>query len=366
MPTLHNVTENTKTLLKFGGIFVISVVILFLIFRGGVFLKEFFFPTPVPLPAADFGKLPVVEFPESLPQEGLTFELDTVSGGFPSFSTESGKVRDRINVYKIVNPVFSLLDLQNAKSTVAEVGFIGREIPLGNNIYQWFAQSEGLEKSIEMNIVNKNFSYATSFRSTERILNPLVIPTKEGSIEAARNFLQSMSLLPGDIDDKKTKADLLRINGTELLAATNAAETDVVRVSFFQKPIETIPVYYANPPYSTINFFVGGKAEVLQGTYYRQLVSSEFSSYPIKPVQLAFKELQDGKAYIGANFTPEKNIKIKEVLLGYYASDIFQEYLIPIYVFKGTQDEFYAYVHALPDEWFIDPTPTATPSATIE
>lgn len=355
MPTLHSVTENTKTLLKYGTIFIVSIFVLFLVFRGGVFIKEFFFPTPIPPPAADFGKLPPVRFPESLPHEGLTYTLDTVTGQLPTFSTESGKIRDRANVFRIINPAFSLLDLQNTKATVAEIGFFGREIPLGDNVYQWGSIVNGLERSIEMNIVNKNFTYATSFRTNPRFISPEELLSREQSIDASEKFLQEMSLFPQEIDPTKTKTELLRIQGTQLLPVETIQETDVIRVTFFQKNVDDLPVFYKNPPYSTLSFYVGVNSDVVQGELYRQIIDFEHSAYPLKPVQQAFEELQNGQAYIGANYTDASNIKIKSVELGYYASDTYQEYLIPIYVFKSIQDEFYAYVVAISDEWFIQP-----------
>lgn len=355
MPTLHNVTEKTKKVLKILTIITITIVSIYLLFRLVLFLKETFFPTPPDPPTVTFGKIDVPTFPES-ESAGLNYEIDTVTGTLPVLLDENKKPLDRVNVYKIHNPEFSLLDLQNAKATVAKVGFLGKENPTPNeNVYLWTSSIGGLSKQIFMNIVSKNFDLGSNFRGSPEILARVNMPDTPAAIEAAQGFLNTMGLFPKDIDPSKSRTELLKINGTQLIPVETLREAQIIRVNFFQKDIDKMKIFYVNPPFSSLNFYVAGgeryQGEIVEGNFHHQLITGEKATYPIKPVEIAFEELKEGNAYIATNFTQKNPIKIKEVFLAYYASDEFQEYLVPIYVFKGKGDEFYAYVLAIPNEW---------------
>jgi len=193
MPSLHNVTENTKKILKIGGILILIIVFVFLLVRGGIFVKDYFFPTPPPPPTVTFGKLTPVIFPQSVSTD-VTFTIDTVTGKLPVFTGESNIPLDRVRVYEIFNPEFSLLDLQNAKTIVSKVGFLGREVSLGDNVYQWTTTQSGLIRVIELNIVNKNFTYQSAFRQFERVLQALRMPDRQSSVARSKAFLQKMGL----------------------------------------------------------------------------------------------------------------------------------------------------------------------------
>lgn len=355
MPTLHNVTENTKQILKIGGIIVLTITTIFLLFRAGVFLKDFFFPTPPPPPTVSFGILTKPDFPQSV-SENLTYTIDTVTGALPTFSDSEGTPLDRVSVYQIFNPTFSLLDLQNTKRTVSRIGFVGKEVSLGNNIYQWTTIQENLQRVIEMNIVNKHFNYASPFRNFERVLNAIRMPDRTSSVNRAEGFLKSMDLFPTDIDRTKTRTELLFIEDEELLPAQTLREAQIIRVNFYQNNINETPLFYDTPPYSSLSVYIASgerfDPDVVQADFVHQLITEESSTYPIKPVTQAFEELKEGQGYVAANYRNETNIKIKEVLMGYYLSSKYQEYLIPVYVFKGLNDDFYAYVYAVTNDWF--------------
>lgn len=355
MPTLHSVTEKTKRVLKVLAIIAIAIISIYLAFRIFLFIRELFFPTPPEPPTVSFGKLAPPEFPES-ETDGMTYEIDTVTGSLPLITDAEGKPLDRVTVRKIYNPQFSLLDLQNAKAIVAKVGFLGRENITGEeNVYLWSGIFGDLSAEMFMNIVSKNFDLGSNFRNSARVLSRQNMPDTLSAIARAESYLDSMNLFPTDIDEGKTRTELLRIQGTELIPVDILREAQVIRVGFFQNDVDNLPIFYENPPFSALNFYVTGgdrvEPSVVEGSFHHQIITDESATYPIKPVETAYEELQAGKAYIGNNFIQGNSVKIKEVVLGYFASSGYQEYLMPIYVFKGPGDEFYAYVLAIPDEW---------------
>lgn len=360
MATLHNVIETTKTILKWAGIAIGSIILIVLIYRGGLFIKETFFPTPPPPPTVLFGKLPKIPFPPSKQEIKLSFIIDTVNGKLPVFYDEKKRVRDRANVYKISHDELTLLDLQNTKNQVAKVGF-GGGTHINENIYR-FQKSESLQKTMDIDIVNKNFTISSAFAFNQNILENHSLPDPTSATDDTTEFLKSLGNFPGDIDTKKTKVQMLKLKNGILFDAADASEAHILRVDYFQKNVDTLPIYYPKGVYSTMNFLLGSRntsvINIVQSEFYHQTILEKPATYPLKPMQKAYDELVEGNAYIAANFVEGNTIKIKDVLLGYFLTNIPQDYLIPIYVFKGKEDEFYAYVPAITDAWFVNPSPT--------
>lgn len=355
MPTLHDVTEKTKKILKWGSIVVALLVFVFLLYRGAIVLKEVLYPTPVDPPTVLFGKLPPVVFPPVKTPQKLSYVVDTVSGKLPTFLDEKKQIRDRMNVYKISHSELTLLDLQNTRLKASSLGFRGAGIQIAGNIYRF--QSIGpLPKTLDIDIVDKNFTVTSQFPFNAEVLAAQNLPSPSEAVVDTESFLRSMGTFYPDIDQKKTKVQSLKLKNGILFSAEKPIETQIIRVDYFQKDVGTFPIYYPKGIYSTMYFLVASSQArssgiVLSNFYHNSPVLDQNATYPIKPVSVAFQELSEGKGYIAANFIKENTIKIQDVFLGYFAGDVRQEYLMPIYVFKGREDEFYAYVSAVSDTY---------------
>jgi hypothetical protein len=157
---------------------------------------------------------------------------------------------------------------------------------------------------------------------------------------------------------------MLKLKNGILFAADDLSQAQILRVDYFQKDLDTFSIYYPRGVYSTMNFLVGSGSStslnIVQSDFYHQIITNSTATYPIKSVETAYQELQAGKGYVAANFANGSEIKIKDVFLGYFAGDNLQQYLMPVYVFKGLEDEFYAYVLALDTTSFSDVTPSGT------
>lgn len=361
MPTLHDVTDKTKLVLRWGGITFVACIVILLLYQGGLFIKNTFFPTKAPPPTALFGKLPMINFPDDNTDKKLTYVVDTISGKLPIFLDEQKKQRDRIKVYTISHNELTLLDLQETKNSVANVGYGGPGIPISGNIYR-FQKNDSLPKTLDIDIVNKNFTVSSSFSFNEKILNALNLQDRSETIKDTTSFASALGSYPRDIDTKKTKVQLLKLKNGILFDAENLSDTQIIRVDYFQKNQDLLPIYYPKGIYSTMYFLVGSslgvESNIVLSNFYHQSVTATSSTYKLKPVATAYAQLREGKGYVAANFVKENTIKIEDVLLGYYAGNEYQEYLMPIYIFKGREDEFYAYVSAVDEAWIKDSTVT--------
>lgn len=344
MTTLHKTTAFTKKILKWSAIATASIIVLFVILRVGTQIKEYFFPTPLLPPTVKFGKLPSLKFPDNTISRTFTYRLNTLSGQLPTLPTQ-------INVNKIVKPQPSLLALEKAKEQVAKIDFNSSPVRIQDALYQWSNQ-DTLSKKLLLDIASLNFSLSSDFVFDQDVLSAKNLPNENEAIEKAKNFFQNIDF-PQDIDTEKTKATLLSIEGQELVPATSFSKTQIIRVDFFQKDIDSLSIYYPNPQNSIMYVLIAAdvsQPQVVEAKFFHHNINEISATYPIKTAEEAFLELKNKKAYIASYFGSEANITIKNISLGYYLEDKEQNYLLPIIVFEGNNG-FFAYVEALRDAW---------------
>lgn len=345
MLTLHQATESTKNIFKFSSLTIAAIIIVIMLFKGGVIIKEIIKPTPPTPPTVEFGKLPPIEFPVSLAKNSSSYTIDTVTGVLPVFP-------DRIKIYKIVSPEPNLLALKRANDLLSKVGFKPSPSYVASNNYQWII-AEGAPKKIVFDVLSYNFKlFSEGFMNNKEVLeskNPL---TESGAINTAQSFLSNISATPNDLDDKKTKITLFSIKNSELVKTTSLSSTQLIKVGFFQRDVDGKPIYYSSPPFSTMNVYVGGGKydnQTIQADFFHQNIGTESATYPIKTADEIFNSLKNGEGFIASNNNPD-TVSIKNIFLAYYSGDSKQDYLMPIAVFEGNNG-FYAYISAVKEEW---------------
>lgn len=327
MFTLNKTKKETKIILKWGGISLIIIFLFFIGVRFLTFIKDSL--TPPPPPQASFGKLFPIPFPNQS-KENIIYSLDTVSGFLPNFG-------DRAKVYKKVMAPPTLLAFDKAKEKVGRLGFNPNGIKISEDVYQWTDQSS-LQRRITMNIFSSDFTLSSIYLTLPSLQN---FSNEEEAIviRTARSFLEDMSSSQLDFDEEKTKV-------------TKISDAKIIKVDFFQKDIEGLPIYYEKGISSTINVSVAkdNGLKIVEAHYSNSKISQESSTYAIKSSLQAFEELKKGRGYVA--YKPEGivEITIEKVLLGYYIGDDHQDFLLPIYIFLGDND-FTAYVSAVRDQW---------------
>ena len=341
MPSLNKAKTQTKTILKWVGI---SIGIIF-IFLMGVRLIEFVreILTPPAPPTASFGKLPSIPFPNQK-KENITYTLNTLTGFLPNFS-------DRAKVYKITQSQPTLLALDKTREKVGKIGFTSNETRIAEDIYQW-ADQESLQRRITVNIFSSDFTLSSLYLATPT-LQTFDLGEKDSAISIAKSFLSNMLEFPEDIDDEKTKTIAYSIEKGALNPTSRFSDAKIIKVDFFQKDLDSLPIYYEKGVSSTMNFLVGkigNDLKVVDGRYLHSDISKESSTYAIKSASQAFSQLKEGKGYIASKDPSAVEITIKKVFLSYYMGEEKQNFLMPVVVFEGDND-FIAYVSAIRDEW---------------
>ncbi len=349
MPTLHNVTQETKTIFTWITIAIAALILLIGVFRFGRVIKEYFFPTPLPPPSVAFGKLMPLTFPKNATDNHLLYVLDTISGTFPNFP-------DRATINRLEKPVPNFLDLKRAQDRVSQIGFTTNGIALSNTKYLWNEQTSPFRK-LTFDIVSSNFTISSNYLFNPDMLQNKNLPDQTNAPAIASSFLAKVSLLPNDIEPTKTKTMLLKVENGTLVSATSQSTAQLIRVDFFQKDVNSLPIYYPDPLHATISLFLTGgqfEPQVIQSAVFHQTVDTSSTTYPIKTASTAYQELQKGGGYIASYFGNSNTVRIKNIFLAYYLGDTAQDYLMPIIVFEG-DNGFFAYVSAVTNAWLQSP-----------
>lgn len=342
MTTLNRVKHKIKSASKLIGFPILLIMVILI----GAQVKGRIFPTPPPPPAVEFGKLPFIPFPKNATDRKLNFSLDTLSGILPTFP-------DRSKVYRISSDRPNFFSLDKAKAKISVIGFSSPGNPISEGVYQW-TNKDYISRKIILNIFSSNFKLSSSFLSDPRIQFSTNLIDEKKAIDISETLVHNLYPSITDLEPNKTKTSIFATKNYTLMPVDSISNTEIIRVDFFQKDVDKLPILYPKGSTATMNFLVGGVAshspEVLEASFTHQNISDSFSTYPIKIAAQAFEELKQGKAYIASYFGQDTNISIKNVYLAYYIGEEKQEYLMPIIVFEGNNG-FFAYVSAIKDEW---------------
>lgn len=352
MWSLHTVTQETRTILKWAAIGIGVVILIVFLSRGIIALKNTFFPEPPVPPSVGFGKLPPFELPQNVVSGDFTYTLDTISGFLPAFA-------DRAKVYKTVTKTTSLLDLERARGKISRMNFDVKtpgkviEKSLSPVQYTW-TETDGSLRSITMNTLTNTFSLVSPFLSDPLLADSTVTFTEEQAKENVQKFFSNSELLPSEIDPELTKVTLLSVSNKTLTPAKKLETTQLMRVDFYQKNRDDVPFVYSYPPKTNISALIDGggfQGKIVQANYFYQELSDISETYPIKSSSDAFEELKQGKAYIASHTGTNNTIKIKQISLAYFLPNTESEYIYPVIVFTGS-DDFIAYLPAILSTWY--------------
>lgn len=346
--TLTETAYYTRNIIKYGAIFLVSAVVLRFAWVGGVGIYRHFFPAPPPPPEVKFQKLPAITFtprPE-LTGKTYTFSLQTPTGDLPTFASQA-------NVYFIPTPQSSFLDLDEATKLARALGFSRESTALSEAVYR-FAH-EQVPGAIDINIVNKTFSVSYNLSQDQRLLT-LRPRGADEALRVASSFLSTASLYTEDLQSGQKTFEFLGSQPENLEPVTSISEANFVRVNFWRRDYDGLPVITPRKDRSTVWILVSGEttgpSQVIAGEYhYFPVAAEQKSTYPIKTSQEAWNVLTAGDGLVISGPTDTNNITIRRAYLAYYDSGTPQQFLQPVVVFDGDSD-FRVIVPAVTTEYY--------------
>ena len=348
MSQLGRVASVTRKIIKYGGLGLVSYIILSWIFKFGVILWHQLNPPPPPPPTVAFGKLKAIEFPVSATDQQFSYQLETPEGNLPSLS-------DRSAVYALPPKKASLLALDQAKTLAKSLGFTDEPAPLSSEIYRFSKQLPAL-LTLDVHLVNDTFILKYQWPADEGILRQSAFDSELAIQKKAKQALERLGLLRDDLETGETKITFLRASANIFIPTYSLSEADFVKVDLFRTEAEEIPIITPSPDEGNISLIFSGsnqpsKEMILFKYDYFPVDYNSLATYPLKPIESAWEELEQGLAFIArVKETARETIVIRRIELALYDSDRYQPYMQPVYVFMG-DDDFIAYLPAILSDW---------------
>lgn len=318
-------------------------------------------PPPPPPPTVGYGVLPAIHFPEvpasqQLPTE---YQLETPTGTFPQFS-------DRAVVYLMPKNPPSLLDHEHALQTAAQLGFIFEPTILNSRTYR-FTITDPLVTTLDLDLQEGTYLLQSDYLNRPDLLLQTEVPTKFDAVSEVKKFLSLSDSLPESVATVSGEVAYLKASGTSLVTAVSPSDAQYVEVNLNRPPVVgKYSMYTAEGEKGSIRAILAplkGKKDniVFMQNAFNPIDESRFETYPIRPVRDAWNALQNGGGFIPPSVSAQK-VVVRSVELGYFEDLEGQEYLQPIYVFKG-DNGFIGYVPALSSA-YVDASQTSTTTGT--
>lgn len=348
MATLTETAHYARRGLAFGTIALVGFIVLKIALNTATSVWRKLHPPPPPPPTVAFGKLPPLKFPEEKSFSELTFKLETIEGGLPKLATVA-----KVYFMPITKP--SLLALDRAKQKAQKMGFVTRPQAVTETLYRWTTLTTP-PTILDMNINHGSFHFYYPFETDQSLLSTKNLPTNQQAAQEVKNFLRNNELLVDDLTEGRVEFDYLRLTPSGLISAISLSEADFVRANLFRTELDSLKILPPNPKRSLVSFLFSGARE--QGKRIIEIYYSYFpieretsATYPLRPVNSAWQQIQSGEGYLANLGQNEKSsITIRRIYLAYYDSPEPQNYLQPIYVFEGDKN-FFAYTPAVDPKW---------------
>ncbi|MBI2641075.1 hypothetical protein HYW87_00565 [Candidatus Roizmanbacteria bacterium] len=351
--TLTELSYYTRKLLPFAILAALAFLILFYLVRLFLLLLQEQKPKPLYLNPV-FGKIKKVEVEDATSSAGINFVLDTIDGR-TSTATGSAKIfflpasATRFGYREKIYLMATTLgfDTRVTKHTLAgkEASFIDET------------------RDFTVDITNFNFNYSYQYQKDPTIFSETIIPKQKDIEERAINFLTTLNRYPEELAKGKTNVVYFSYNAgaNTLRPVQTSKEANVVEVDFYRPDIDAVPSsfpvvtpQYFTSPHHVIMVFSENSYKVIKAQVkFFEKSDEQIGIYPVKTGDEVWQELTGGKGIIASNINNLQRVIIKKMFLAYLDSDIYQEYLQPVYVFLGDND-FVGYVSATSNQYLLN------------
>lgn len=344
MATLTEVSYFARRGIKWGAVGLVIVMIAPIIFRGIKSLYLALRPPPPPPPTVRYGRLPKLEFPNTMEGDKPTLRLETIEGNLPGLPTIG-------RVYVVEINKSRLLELDRIRARVRTLGFINEPEKIDEQTFKFVHPTLPVE--ITFNIISNSFVYKYDWALDQSLYSATAVPNKEQAILEAKNFLQNLGSLAQDLAVGEAMHTYFAAQPPVMIPTVSLSEANFVRIDLFRAKKDDLRFVTTGGDTSPVNVVFSGSTDrgkrVVEANYaYSRVLDEDFSTYPLKTVEQAWNELQQGGGYIARE--AGNQITVRKASLGYYESGTPQEFIQPVFVFEG-DGGFMAYVPAVTPEY---------------
>ena len=349
-PTLTNINYMGRQFVKYGLATLVFLMVGRILLTALVNYWKATHPAPPPPPTFGFGVLPQPEFPYQDEDEKPDSYVLEVPGGLT-------EIDDRAKVFMTIKSTVNLLADEKVKEIASVYGFIFAPSNIDDQSYR-FTKNQPLDMSFDISSFDFTFSLKSNYLSHPELIsnqNKALLPEEFEAVDDVKAYLESADLLGSDLATASGEVTFLKSIGGELDEAFSLSDADFVRVDLNRTPIDSLYRIYTPEGEKGIisaiitGAFSGKNSIVEMDYYYRSIDYLNVETYSIRDIKSAWKLVQSGGAYIASGQDLDEAI-VRDVELAYYDSFESQNYLQPIYVFKGDND-FLAFVPAVSTEY---------------
>jgi len=357
MATLTEAAYYTRTGVKWGVVALVGLMVGRIFFGALIAWWKATHPPPPPPPTVGFGKLPAIQFPDTI-QPDLEYSLETVSGTTPVLN-------DQTAVYFMPIKKANLLALERATEKAANLGFVFNPKKISEEVYQW-TKTQPLASSLEINIITGNFEIEVNWQTDPGFLKKKQLPNQTQAAKEISGLLRQARLIPIDLVEGRQEIAYFKVVGNKYVKTVSLSEADFVKLSMFRKPIGEDQLLAVTPESENgiVQVMFSGSTDsgerIVSLIYnYFPVDYLNFQTYPLKASSQAWEELKSGQGFVAAVDDGVEQVIVRRVKLAYFDSFKPQNYLQPVYVFEG-DNGFIGYVGAVDEEW-IQENPYSQP-----
>jgi hypothetical protein len=335
--------------IRYGIYILVIIVVARLLIGGGIALYNKLFPPPPPKPTLVFGNLPALPFPKVEVPTGIEYNLELAEGKLPTLATQA-------LVYSMPLSQSNINVLDDAKARAQRLEFdpngrlLLETIP---NVYIF--QKKNIPSTLTMNIISGVFSISYNVEANLSILSgtPLAPGAATSYVSA---YLSGAGLLLPDLKIGPNTTQLLKVDKGKFVPADSLSEANVIRVNMFRKNYgkENVLLPSVSPkmPGANVWFILAGGKQVIAAEYhYYPIDESKSGTYPLKTVNEAWEELNNGNGYVVNLGNNTDKVTIRKVYMAYYDAGQYTPYYQPVIVFEG-DNNFFAYVPAVQKDYY--------------
>ncbi len=350
MATLTEVSFYTRRAVKYGLIGLFIILIAPVIWRGGKALYLRIRPAPPPPPTVAYGKLPFLQFGAGDDYKP-SYKLETVNGTLPKLD-KVGKV------YVVEVNKSRLLELERVKTKAQGLGFTNEPEQVNDQTFKFIHPTNS--STLVVDVIYNTYKYQYPWTLDQALYSGRAVPSNDQAFLEAKAFWQALGLLASDLAEGKPQFAYFAAQPPQMLPVNSLSEANFTRVDLFRADLDKLPVVTTSGSHSPVNVIFSGISDrgkrVVEANYaYSKIVDGGFATYPLKTVDAAWNELQQGHGYIVKKAGSQ--VVVRKIYLAYYESDSPQRFIQPIYVFEG-DGGFVAYVPAI-DSGFVESAPVA-------
>ncbi len=230
--------------------------------------------------------------------------------------------------------------LEDVKKKAQSIGFDQppQIIPQGFR----FVDAKDSSRIFTVDSSSGNFLFQTSLQDFSKPRS------SDEAITTARSFFNNFNLSNKEFPDNKIGTANLRFGASDLVPAPSLSSSDLVRVDFWRADVDKLPILPIADGKSQVVAQVGNRGVVGAKMNIYNLERFKFATYPLKGVEKAYTELQNGLGVF--NSTPADPFEITDVGLGYIESSKTSNFLEPVYIFTG-RGSLKAFIGAVDDAW---------------